>query len=113
MEFIRPDEWEIKVWREDGTWCEDYREYFKDTKNNRDAIEKSVEALCKCFPSPECTVKRIEKKDMRGIEIKIRTLSINTITNQLASEFLYYSDFGNVTIKRLFGFLASSYLNFK
>ncbi|KKN90828.1 hypothetical protein LCGC14_0224110 [marine sediment metagenome] len=104
MDIIQPERWDISIWKENGIWYEKYNEYVPDTKENREALDKTINLLNKSKILPTNIIK-IEKDNMIGMEIFIKTADFKIIANQLTSEFIYFSPFGDITIKELFKFI--------
>jgi len=42
LKIKRPKRYKIEIWEEDGKWYENYEEFFADTKENVEAIDKTM-----------------------------------------------------------------------
>ena len=107
MNIIQPEKWDISIWKENDIWYEKYSEYVSNTEENREALGKTVNIINKnkLFPA---NIIKIEKDNMIGMEITIKTTDFIIIANQLTSEFMYFSNFGDITIKDMFEIILAT-----
>lgn len=112
MNIKQPEEWYISIWKENGIWHEKYIEYVSDTEENRERLTNTINVINENGIIPGNAIK-IEKDNMIGLEITMETSDFKRIADQLTGEFIYFSNFGDITIKKLFEFILTAGINLK
>ena len=105
MKILRPNRWIIDIWKEDGVWHDKYIELISDTPKNRTAIKTTVKFLnitSNLSGFLTFKAKEIKREGMVGLVIKTTSNNLEPIGNQLASEFIFYSNLGDISLKDIF-----------
>lgn len=113
--ILQPEEWDIKIWKENNIWHLKYIEYVSNTKQNREFIDNTLNLITN---NPFMTdylnaiyIKKIEKDNMIGIELFSKETDFKKFADQLTSEFIFWSNFGDMKFKDMFEFLLKKSIN--